>query len=131
MITTTDTANILYRICQAFRMPVFQEGNIDKGKIGKDGRVVIHVKEQTSESKWKKGFVEINFFVADIRDGVADLIRLNELERKAHKILNVVGRHDGLTYKSTVASSVVMEEKTLNAHFVNVKVLFRVMNVME
>lgn len=131
MITTTDTANILYGICQVFGMPVFQEGNIDKGKIGSDGRVVIHVKEQTSESTWKKGFAEINLIVPDLRDGVANLIKLNELERRAHTVLNVVGRHDGITYKSTVASTVIMESESFDAHFVNVKVLFRVMNVME
>lgn len=131
MITTTDTANILYTVCQTFNMPIFQEGNVKKGKIGKDGRVVIHVKEQTSEPKWKKGFVEINLFAADLADGIADLIKLNGLERSAHRILNTVGTYDGITYKSTVASTVVLENKTLEAHFVNVKVLFRVMNVME
>lgn len=131
MITTTDIANILYRVCQAFRMPVYQEGNIDKGKIDKKGRVVIHVKEQTSETKWKKSFVEINLFAPDIKDGIADLIRLNELERRAHTILNVVGSYDGITYKSSIASTVVLEEKTLDAHFVNVKVLFRAINVIE
>lgn len=131
MITTTDTANILYKVCQGFRMPVYQDGNVAKGKIGKDGRVVIHVKEQTPESVWKKGFVEINLFAADTKDGNADLIRLNELERMAHKILNVVDRYDGTVYKATIASTIPHENKDLEAHFINAKVLFKVMNTME
>lgn len=131
MITTTDTANILYKVCQAFGMPVYQGGNVPQGKIGDEGRVVIHVKEQTPESIWKKGFAEINLFAVDTQKGNADLIRLNELERMAVKTLQATGDYDGTVYKFTIASTAILANEDLKSHFVNVKVLFKVLNTIE
>lgn len=131
MITTTDTANILYKACQIFGMPVFQAGKVPKGTVGEDGRVVIHTKGQTPEKIWKKGFVEINLFVANTPNGDADLIRLNELERQAVKCLKGAGIEDGTTYRYSVASTVRLENNDLKANYINVKVLFKVINVTE
>jgi len=131
MITTTDAANILYTACKIFGMPVYQAGNIPEGKVGKDGRVVIHVKEHTPGSTWKKGFVEINLFAADTPKGKSDLIRLNELERMAVKDLKGMGWHDGTAYTFSVASTIPMENADLKAHYINAKVLFKVLNTME
>ena len=131
MITTTDAANILYKDSSIFGMPVFQEGNIPIGIVDNDGRVVIHTKEQTPDSIWKKGFLEVNLFVADTKQGKADLIRLNELERIAIKSFNGTGEFDGTSYKYVVQSTRPLEHKDLKAHYINIKVLFKVMNTME
>lgn len=132
MITTTDAANILYTACKnIFGMPVYQAGNIPAGKVGKDGRVVIHTKEHTPGSTWKKGFIEVNLFVADTPHGNADLTRLNELERMATKSLKDMGWHDGTAYRFEVASTIPMENANLKAHCINTKVLFKVLNTME
>lgn len=131
MITTTDAANILYKDCAIFGMPVFQEGNIPGGCIGEGGRVVIHAKEQSSDSIWRKGFLEVNLFVADTSNGKADLIRLNELERLALKSFKDTNVFDGTAYKYVVASTFLLENKDLKAHYINVKVLFKVLNTME
>lgn len=132
MITTTDAANILYKDCSIFGMPVFQAGgNIPKGTIGKDGRVVIHTKEQTPESIWKKGFIEVNLFVADTKLGNADLTKLNMLERMAIKMLNKTGCEDGTVYRYTVASTMIAKNEDLKAHYVNAKVLFKALNTTE
>lgn len=131
MITTTDAANILYKDCAIFGMPVFQEGNIPTGVVDADGRVVIHTKEQSPDSIWKKGFVEVNLFVANTPNGKADLIRLNELERLAIKSFKDTNVFDGTVYKYVVASTRPFENKDLKAHYINVKVLFKVLNTME
>lgn len=131
MITTTDIANILFEVCDAFGMPVYQGGNVPTGHIGTDGRVVIHTKEQTSESTWKKGFVEVNLFAADTPKGNADLIKLNALERMAYTVLQKTGQYDGTTYRFSVASTTIESNEELKAHYVNAKVLFKAMNTIE
>lgn len=131
MITTTDVSNIFYKVCNIFGMPIYQAENIPVGIIGKDGRVVIHTKEQTLGSIWNKGFVEINLFVADTSHGNADLVKLNELERMATKFLKGMGWHDGTAYRYKVASTRLMGNVNLKAHYINTKVLFKVLNTME
>lgn len=131
MITTTDAANILYKASSIFGMPVFQEGNVPVGKVDENGRVVIHTKEQSSETTWKKSFIEVNLFVADTKQGKADLIRLNELERLAVKSFHGTDVFDGTVYKYEVASTRPLENIDLKAHYINVKVLFKVLNTME
>lgn len=131
MITTTDIANILYEACGVFGMPVYQGGHVPSGLIGYDGRVVIHAKAQNSETTWKKGFVEVNLFVADTAKGNADLIRLNELERQAVCLLKQTGLHDGTVYCYSVAATSIESNAELKAHFVNAKVLFKAMNTIE
>lgn len=131
MITTTDAANILYKDCAIFGIPVFQESNIPTGTVDGNGRVVIHPKEQSPDSIWKKGFLEVNIFIADTKQGKADLIRLNELERMAIKSLNDTGEFDSTTYKYVVQSTRTLKNEDLKAHYINVKVLFKVMNTME
>lgn len=132
MITTTDTANILYGKCQdVFGITVYQGGNVSDGEVEADGRVVIHTKEQTPETTWKKGFVEINLFARDTKQGKADLIRLNKLERMAVKNLKGTGIYDGTVYNYKVSSTATYAKEDLNAHYVNAKVLFRVQNTIE
>ena len=103
MIVTTDIANILYKACEAFGIDVYQAGNIpDEHKKLSSERVIIRTKSQSSEEIWKKGFVEINLCVTDM-DGDANLIRLQELERKAQKDLgDVVGDYDGSKYGDSI-----------------------------
>lgn len=129
MITTTDIANILYKDCMALGIEIQQDGNIPDGKITKE-RVVIHVKEQTPERIWRKGFVEVNILVPDV-SGKAQLIRLNELERMAVKLLKRSGNYDGTFYSYDIASISILNEKELDAHYVNARVLFKALNTIE
>lgn len=130
MITTTDSANILYQVCQAFGVPVYQGENIPNGEIEPQGRVVIHAKEQTSETYWKKNFIEVNLFAKDTERGNANLIRLNELEREAQRVLKGVGVYDDTTYRLTLYSTSIMDNSDLRAHYVNARVLFQTINLI-
>lgn len=130
MIVTTDIANILYKDCKAFGMEVYQSGNIpDEDKELSSERVTIIAKSQSPEAIWKKGFVEVNLCVPDM-DGRANLIRLQELERKAQEVLDdVVGEFDGSSYYYLIEQIGTEADTALKCHYVNVRLLFQVLNV--
>ena len=130
MIVTTDIANILYKDCEAFGMEVYQSGNIpDENKKLSSERVIIIAKSQSPEAIWKKGFVEVNLCVPDM-DGKANLIRLQEFERKAQEVLDeVVGEYDGSNYYYLIDSIGIEADTELRCHYVNVRLLFQVLNV--
>ena len=130
MIVTTDIANILYKDCKALGMEVYQSGNIpDEDKELSSERVIIIAKSQSPEAIWKKGFVEVNLCVPDM-DGKANLIRLQELERKAQEILDdVVGEFDGSSYYYSIDQIGTEADTALKCHYVNVRLLFQVLNV--
>lgn len=130
MIVTTDIANILYKDCEAFGMEVYQSGNIpDENKKLSSERVIIIAKSQSPEAIWKKGFVEVNLCVPDM-DGMANLIRLQELERKAQEVLDdVVGEFDGSSYYYQIDQIGTEADTALKCHYVNVRLLFQVLNV--
>lgn len=130
MIVTTDIANILYKDCKAFGMEVYQAGNIpDEHKELSSERVIIRTKSQSPETYWKKGFVEVNLCVPDM-DGDANLIRLQELERKAQEVLDeVVGEYDSSNYYYLIDTIGIEADTELRCHYVNVRILFQVLNV--
>ena len=130
MIVTTDIANILYKDCKAFGIEVYQAGNIpDEHKELSSERVIIRTKSQSPETYWKKGFVEVNLCVPDM-DGDANLIRLQELERKAQETLDeVVGEYDGSNYYYLIDTIGIEADTELRCHYVNVRLLFQVLNV--
>ena len=130
MIVTTDIANILYKDCEAFGMEVYQSGNIpDENKKLSSERVIIIAKSQSPEAIWKKGFVEVNLCVPDM-NGNANLIRLQQLERKAQEVLDdVVGEYDGSNYYYLIDSIGTEADTELRCHYVNVRILFQVLNV--
>lgn len=131
MITSTDMANILYRDAAALGFPaVAQEGNVPQGPLSGE-RVVVHYRPLTTETVWNKSFAEVNFLVPDTPQGNADLRRLNALERLAWRRFKAAGKYDGTVYRYAVASTAVYENRDLKAHYVNAKVLFKAMNVLE
>ena len=130
MIVTTDIANILYKDCKDFGIEVYQAGNIpDEHKELSSERVIVRTKSQSPEAIWKKGFMEVNLCVPDM-DGDANLIRLQELERKAQEVLDeVVGEYDGSNYYYLIDSIGIEADTELRCHYVNVRLLFQVLNV--
>lgn len=129
MIVTTDIGNILYRDCKAFGIEVYQKGNIPDGEV-KTERVIIRTKSQTPGTYWKKGFVEVNLCVPDIKPDTVNLIRLGELERQANKLFDdVVSSYDSTIYRYSIDSIGTEADIALKCHYVNVRVLFEVLNV--
>lgn len=128
MITQGDIAKILYTDCQVFGLPVYQKDNTPKGKVTKE-RIVIIPKSGSVQRFWEKCYVEVNFCVPDIK-GQANLIRMDELEREAVKALNRVSdTFDNTRYRYSKYSTSREEDIELGCHFVNVRLLFEILNV--
>lgn len=130
MITTSDIADILYGVCTLFEMDVYRKGYIPDGVVTAE-RAVILPKEQTPQTFWKKAFVEINLCVPDISEGVANITRLQELERMVQFIFgkDIVGEYEDNYYRVGISSlSGINEDSDLKCHYVNVRLLFEVLN---
>ena len=129
MIVTTDIGNILYRDCKAFGIDLVPDGETLTGEL-KSERIVIHTKKQQPGKYWKKSFAEVNLCVPNLSENEANTIRLNELERKAGKLLDdVVSTYDGTTYRYSIESIGTEADTALKCHYVNVRILFEVINV--
>ena len=113
MIVTTDIANILYRDCHTFGISIVPHGKKLTGPM-KSERIVIHAKKQQPETYWKKSFVEVNFCVPDLKESILD---------------DVTGRYDGTTYHYSIDTIGTEEDTALKCHYVNVRILFEVLNV--
>lgn len=129
MITTSDIADILYEVCASFGMDVYRKGAVPDGVVTSE-RVVILPKDQSSQTYWKKCFVEVNICVPDISDGVANLARLQELERMAQETLDgIAGEYDSDAYLFSIDSlSGANRDDSMRCHYVNVRLLFQVLN---
>lgn len=131
MIATTDIANIIFKDCKSFGISeVYQRGNIPEGKVNAE-RIVVYPKTQQPDTYWERGYVEVNFCVPLSRSGKANLIRLNELERKAKEMFKdgTVGQYDGSWYRYSSETIGIEEDKELCCYYVNLKLLFEVLNV--
>lgn len=126
MITTGDIATILVNDLKSFGIVTYKKGAIPEGKITQE-RINVIPKEPKPGTYWVKDFVEVNFCVPDI-DGLANTKRLTELEREAAG-LRSVSSFDGSTYRYKVYSTNQEKDTALECHFVNVKILFEVLNV--
>jgi hypothetical protein len=129
MITTSDIADILYAKCRVFEMDIYRRGAIPDGIVDSE-RIVILPKDQTPQTYWKKSFVEVNICVPDLAGGIADLSRLQELERMAQGVFDgVTGGYDQSHYLISIESlSGVNKDEEMKCHYVNVRLLFEVLN---
>lgn len=129
MITTSDIVDILYGVCAPFKMPMYRKGAIPDGVVTEE-RVVIIPKDQTSQTYWKKCFVEVNVCIPDLADGLANLVRLQEVERYAQALFDgVAGEYDSNSYLFVIESlSGVNRDEGMKCHYVNVRLLFQVLN---
>lgn len=129
MITTSDIVDILYGVCAPFKMPIYRKGAIPDGVVTSE-RIVIIPKAQSPQTYWKKCFVEVNFCVPDISDGVAELNRLQALERQAQRVFDgVVGEYESDAFMFSIESlNGVNRDDSMKCHYVNVRLLFQVLN---
>ena len=129
MLVTTDIGNILYRDCKAFGIGIVPAGETLTGELTSE-RIVIHTKKQQPGKYWKKSLAEVSFCVPDLSENEANPIRLNELERETMKRFDdVVSTYDGTTYRYSIESIGTEADTALKCHYVNVRILFNVLNV--
>ena len=66
----------------------------------------------------------------NLSENEANTIRLNELERQANKLFDdEVSIYDGTTYRYSIESIGTEADTALKCHYVNVRILFEVLNV--
>lgn len=128
MITSGDAANIIYRDLDDFSITErYHAGDEPEGEILTE-RIIIHTKQQTPETYWEKNFLEVNLCVPD-KDGQKDKIRTDELERESNGFFHKVGEYDDTVYRYSISSMGVEKDGDLKCHYVNVKILFEVLNI--
>lgn len=128
MITSGDAANIIYRDLGDFPITeIYHAGDEPEGEILAE-RIIIHTKPQSPDTYWKKNFLEVNLCVPD-KAGQKDKIRTDELEHEATSFFCKVGEYDDTVYRYSILSVGVEKDYDLKCHYVNVKVLFEVLNV--
>lgn len=131
MIVSTDIADILFDDCKDFGLDIVPFGETLVGEL-KTERITIHVKGLTPETYWEKCFVEVNLCVPDLSPTEANVIRLNELERKAKEKFktDTVGKFDGTTYRYSYDTITPQADTALKCHFVNCRLLFNILNTI-
>lgn len=130
MITSSDIANIIYRDCKVFGLDIVPDGETIVGEL-KTERIAIHTKEPQESDYWWKSYVEVNICVPDLKNK-SNRVRLDELQAQAYSIWynkTVTGEYNDTRYKYTLYTSSQLEESTLKCHYVNVRLLFQVLNV--
>lgn len=129
MIVTTDIGNILYRDCDVFGIEKVALWDKPKSELISE-KVTVATQSLSTDKNWKKSVAEVNLYVPDLTEAAADAIRLNELERQACSVLdNVASSYDGTAYRYSIDSIGIEADTALKCHYVNVKVLFEILNV--
>lgn len=126
MITTGDIATILVKDLMPLGIMTYKKGAVPEGKVLTE-RITVIPKEPKPTPFWIKSFVEVNFYVPDV-NGLANTRRLTELERLASG-LRSVSSFDGSAYRYKVYSTNQEKDSVLECHFVNIKILFEILNV--
>lgn len=105
---------------------VFTTDDIPEGKVTEE-RIVIHCKTRSTETFFDKCFVEVNWCVPDI-DGAPNSSRLREVERIMLGGFDTVGCYDDSYFRYGISSEEVLSSE-LECHYVNVRLLFEILNV--
>nr|CAJ1852273.1 hypothetical protein AUSP0033_00035 [uncultured phage] len=126
MITTGDIETILFRDLKPYGFKMFRKNAITTGPV-KEERLVVLCGSLDKATIWKIAFVNVNVYVPDIK-GEANTKRLTEIERKL-AVVSSVSAYDGTVYRYSVDSVSQEKDEALKCHFVNVSILFEVLNV--
>lgn len=128
MITTSEIGLILHNDCACLGIETFQGGNIPIGPVSSE-RITIHTKSQSPGKYWEKGFVEVNICVPDVSGEKS--LRVEQLERIAKTLFNepIFGKYDNSSYLYSMDRIGVEKDSDLKCHYINVRILFEVLNV--
>lgn len=133
MITTSDIGDILFLHLSGLSVKdVRRDGNLHpRGELTEE-RVTLKVKPITAGKPWSKAYVEVNILVPDMEDGQADLIRLSELEAEYVAAFGWnTSTRGGIRYRFGRESVGLMDDGQLRCHYVNIRVLFEFLNLIE
>lgn len=129
MITTSDIAQAIYNDCRGFSVPLYISGVIPVGDV-KDERIIIIPKSIEDGTRWYRCFAEVNWLVPDIK-GEADRRRLSAVERLVKPLYYRQGVIDGTQYRYRKYSLGIEQERGLDCHYVNLRLLIEIQKVIE
>lgn len=129
MITTSDIAQAIYNDCRGFGVPLYISGVIPVGDV-KDERIIIIPKSIEDGTRWYRCFAEVNWLVPDIK-GEADRRRLGAVERLVKPLYYRQGVIDGTQYRYRKYSLGIEQERGLDCHYVNLRLLIEIQKVIE
>lgn len=129
MITQETIGEILFDKCaEVFTdVPIYLKGNEPEGEIDTE-RVVVITRRIESGKYWNRSMCEINYCVpnrAEEKDG----IRLKVAQTMLKPLYSGCGTAEGERYRFKKMSVGEEEERDLRYYFVNLKVLFEILNV--
>lgn len=131
MITQTDAETIIFKAVKSEFPDVCIErcGNITNGKITKP-KIVIIGKPIEIGKYFEKCFIEVNYLYPDINEKV-DIRTLNEIERQMLALFKNMKSSifDNTCYRYSRQSNGKYKDSEIKCHYVNVKVLFEIINV--
>lgn len=132
MIATGDARNILFRDCEVFGLDRATSWNTANGKVKTERIVIVTPAEQSQSTYWEECYIPVNFCVPDLKNGKANQIRIDELERVAKKEFKNwrYGVFDGTPYKYRYESIYQEVDTDLGCHYVYVRILFKVLNTI-
>lgn len=130
MITTGNIEDILFEDLKLFGIVTYRKDAIPEGEVTKE-RITILPGKMRSGTYWSKTFVDVNFCIPGIKIEnvlMADKIRLTQIERQSGN-MESVGEYDSTPYTYSVYTIGQEYDPELKCHYVNVKLLFKILNV--
>lgn len=130
MITIGNIEDILFNDMNFFGIATYKKDAITEGKVTEE-RIVILPGKMRSGTYWSKTFVDVNLCIPDIKIGnvlMADKLRLAHFERLCSDVESV-GEYDNTHYSYSVYSVGQESDPELGCHYVNIKLLFKILNV--
>lgn len=131
MITTSDIYEILSDRVKDFGIKaVYDSWNPIKSHLKEEAIVIVTSTPIEPDTYWDRAYAHVNICVPD-RLGETDTIRLKELERMAAMFAYtpIVGKYDGSTYRITKGSLGKERDDALKCSYVNLALLFEILNV--
>lgn len=131
MIVTGDIYKILYEKVREFGIKaVYDSWNPITSELKEEAIVIETSTPIEPDTYWEKAFVHVNICVPDYLECV-NTVRLNELERLAVLWIydDMVGNYDGSSFHISKSSLGIEREDALKCSYVNVKLLFKILNV--
>lgn len=135
MISTSDIETILLGEFSVLGIPCKADPSViddfEVNGIGED-TVIVLVKKQDTDTYWYKGFVEVNICVPNYKSGKRNFNKLRNYEREVNEMLktSVVGEFDGTSYRYSKESIGVERDEKMRCHYVNVRLLFEIFNIV-
>ena len=131
MIVTSDIYKILYKKVQDFGIEGVYDGwNPINSQLVDEVIVIVTSTPIEPDTYWEKAIVHVNICVPDYL-GQTNTVRLNELERLANLWIKdkPVDEYDGSYYRISKSSLGIERDDELKCSYVNVKLLFEILNV--